>query len=256
MIKAYAKINLSLKVIKKLENGYHNLEMINTKIFLFDEITIEESSNTYITYDNFIIDQDKDNIYKVVKALRTRYSNIPNIHIHINKKIPVGGGLGGMSSDIAEVVKYLNNKYNLGMTNEELINFVFPFGTDICYCLYNEPCKVTGLGEIVEPIEINLPDKLILLSPRINVSTKDVFENYQKTGNQNSNDLEETVKKLYPIMNQIIAELTKLNIGKIQITGSGSAIMIFNDKEETLKILKEKYPEYDINIYNIMKGEK
>ena len=111
MIKAYAKVNLKLKIVGKLDNGYHELDMINVKISLHDSIYIKESQTTKIEYSNYKISEEEDTIYKMVISLKKKFPQLPDLKIYIKKRIPVGFGLGGMSSDAAAILNYLNDKY-------------------------------------------------------------------------------------------------------------------------------------------------
>lgn len=270
MIKAYAKVNLSLKVVNLLPNNFHALEAINIKINLYDEIIIKEDIETKIEYKNFRIDPAKDTILKVVKALQINY-NVPNIYIQIKKNIPVGSGLAGMSSDIAEIVKYLNKKYKLKMTMKQMQSFLLPFGTDIIYCLYNKPCLVKGVGDIVIPIKIKLPKDLILINPQISIQTKNIYdkvENYQKESYSKvlletltmddlisiyKNDLELITFKENNDLKDIYDNIKKLNLGKLQMTGSGSSLFLITKNNNALEVLKENFTSLDINKYKILK---
>lgn len=270
MIKAYAKVNLSLKVVNLLPNNYHALEAINVKINLFDEILIKEDVETKIEYKNFRIDPAKDTILKVIKALQMNY-NIPNIYIQIKKNIPVGSGLAGMSSDIAEIVKCLNKKYKLKMTNKEMQAFLLPFGTDIIYCLLNKPALVKGIGDIVIPLNIKLPKELILINPNIKIETKDIYNKvatYQKESYSKVlletltkddlisiyiNDLEQVTLKENLELSNLINDMKLLNLGKLQMTGSGSSFILLSNNKDALSVLKNKYPDLNINKYKILK---
>ena len=270
MLKAYAKVNLSLKIVNILPNNYHLLEAINVKIALADLIEITKAECTEVTYQYFRIDKDQDTILKVLNAFINRY-NLPPQKVHIIKKIPVASGLGGLSSDIACIIKYLNKKYHLKLTNKELTKFVLPFGTDICYCLYDKPALVKGIGESVQLINIKLPKKLIVIDPKIKVSTKDIYgqvsevhkESYSKVlletlGKDDlisiyMNDLEKITFNNYPDLKELYIELVNLKIGKVQMSGSGSSLIIFSESKEVLKTLQTKYPMYNIDMYKILK---
>ncbi len=261
MIKAYAKINLQLEVIKKLDNGFHELKMINSKISLFDKIYIKESKNNKIKYSNFKIPKEEDTILKVIEMLQLKYPSIPNQSIYIKKYIPIGGGMGGMSSDVSEILKYLNTRYDLHLTIDEMCKILMPIGKDMCYALYDEPCIVEGMGEIIKKYDKKLPDKIIVLNPLFKCNTKDIYNYYDQIDWTNinkdifRNHLEYAFRKLYPKMNQLFNELIDLNIGNIQLTGSGSCILIFNEDKKVLKMLKKKYKQYKVNIYKIRKGK-
>lgn len=271
LLKAYAKLNLSLRVLEKLDSGYHNLEMINVKIDLFDEIEFNESNDMNIEYSNMSIPLYDDIVYKSIEMLKTLYP-LPNFNIYIEKNIPVGGGLGGASSDAATIVNYICSKYNIEI-DELLISKLSEISTDLIYCLSDEPCLVTGIGKNVEPIHINVPDKVLLFNPNINISTKKVFEmcktnqvaiynkEYLSSNSLFSymeNNLEQYACFQHPQLNQYIYDLKSYNFTKVQMTGSGSTIFALDEDEEKLlkayDELKERYPDYLIGIYNIKKG--
>ena len=270
MIKAYAKINLGLNVLGKLENGYHELEMLNIKISLYDEIFIEESISNVITYENFQIAEKKDLILKFINDLTDKYQNLPKFKIHIKKNIPVGSGMGGMSSDIGSIIKYINKQYNLNIKDKELIEYVKPYGTDICYCLFDKPAIVKGVGEQIEFVDLKLPNSLILINPKINISTKEVYENvveysnhmYTKEYVENlkhfktlKNDLEKVIKNINPTINNIINELKNIYPDKVRMTGSGSTIVLYSGCRRVLKKVKDMYPNYDVQMVKVLKGE-
>ena len=270
MLKAYAKVNLSLKIVNVLPNNYHTLEAVNVKIDLVDEIKITESAQMSVGYQNFHINKDEDTIVKFLNEVQKVY-NIPNLYIWINKKIPVGSGMGGLSSDIAAIFNYINKKYKLGLTFKQMVKFVLPFGTDICYQLQDKPALVKGIGDVIIPLNIKLPKKIMVFSPKITVQTKDIYSlvtKYQKESYSKvlletfglnelkwiyTNDLEDATFKKYPEIKRYITELKSYHIGKVQMTGSGSSILIYNQDKYILSKLKEKYPDVDINIYKIKK---
>ena len=270
MIKAYAKINLGLNVLKKLENGYHSLEMLNIKVSLSDEILIEESINNIIQYENFDIEPENDLIFKFINDLTEKYEKLPKFKITIIKNIPVGSGLGGMSSDIGSIFKYINETYNLNLTEKEMIEHVKQYGTDICYCLFNKPALVTGIGEKIEFVNLNLPNNLIIINPNIFISTKEIYENVkeysdsiynkeyvEKLRNFKSlkNDLEKIVKSINPEINKVINELNNIYPNKVRMTGSGSCIVLYSGCRRIFKKVKEMYPNYNIQMVGVLKGE-
>lgn len=270
LLKAYAKLNLSIRVLDTLENGYHNLEMINVKIDLYDEIEINEAKEMSITYSNFNISYNNDIIHKSLELLKDMYP-IPNYNIYINKNIPVGAGLGGASSDAAAIIKYICNEHNI-IIDDNLKKKLSIISTDIIYCLHDEPCLVKGVGEIIETININTPDQVLILNPNINISTKDVFNlvnnNYTSIYNKEyiennnlisimENHLEQYACYLHPDLNQYIYDLKAYDLKKVQMTGSGSTVFAIDEKENleiAQKELKERYPDFLIGVYNIMKG--
>lgn len=270
MIKAYAKINLGLNVLGKLENGYHELEMLNIKISLHDEIFIEESKTNKVTYESFEIEEKSDLIFKFINDLTDNYQNLPKFKIHIKKNIPVGSGMGGTSSDIASIINYINNEYNLNLTYQQLIEYVKPYGTDICYCLFNKPAIVKGVGDVIEFVDLKLPNSLILVNPKINISTKEIYQNvkeysvhiYNKEYAESlkhfkslKNDLEKVVRSINPTIDIIIKELNEDYPNKVRLTGSGSTIVLYSGCRRVLKKVKDMYPNYDVQMVKVLKGE-
>ncbi len=262
-----AKLNLILKIVGKTSNNYHLLEMLNTKIDLQDEIEILESNETHISYDKYNIDKDKDTIYKTITSFINEY-NIPHQSIYIKKNIPVGAGLGGVSSDIATIIKYLNEQYQLKLTQHELIDFVLPFGTDICYLLHDQKAIVSGVGEIIEPLEYKINKHVLLINPNILVETKYIYSNVEKISQNKinktyiynnditqilENDLENVVFKCFPKIKKIYDELKKY-LDNIHMSGSGSTLYSLIDEKDIklVDILKDKYPNFFIGIYNII----
>lgn len=273
LLKAYAKLNLSLRVLNKLDSGYHNLEMINVKIDLFDEIDINESDEMIIKYSNITIPPNEDIIYRAIEVLKDNYT-IPNFNIYIKKNIPVGAGLGGASSDAATIVKYICEQYNIRI-DDDLIKKLVLISSDMIYCLQDEPCLVKEIGNKIEEVNIELPNKVLILNPNINISTKNIFEKvssyktpiYNKEYVENNNlliimenDLEQYACYLYPELNQYIYDLKAFDFQKVQMTGSGSTIFAVDDNEQKMEValeeLKQRYPNYLIGIYNIKKGNK
>ncbi len=259
-----AKLNLILKVIDKLPNNYHLLEMFNVLIDLEDIIEIDESNITTVQYDKYKMNAEEDTIYKTIKAFVNKY-NLPEQSIYIIKNIPVGSGLGGVSSNIATIINYLNSYYNLGLTTEELINFVLPYGTDICFLLYNKKAIVKGIGEIVEPINYQLNQQVLIINPNIKIETKYIYNKvknysdkildaeYIKTNNIEDileNDLESVVFDNIDEMKDIYNMLKK-DLKDIHMSGSGSTFFVLVDKEIDLDYLKNKYPNYLIKLCNI-----
>lgn len=264
---SFAKLNLILKIVGKTNNNYHLLEMFNVLINLKDEIEINESNQTSITYDKYSIDKEQDTIYKIVDAFLKKY-NLPSQSIYIIKNIPVAAGLGGISSDAATILKYLNEKYQLKLSTQNLVEFVLPFGTDICYLLYNHKAIVKGIGEIVEPLEYNIDKQVLIINPNISVETKYIYNKVEKLSPSKltkeyiynneldqilENDLEEVVFKHFPNVKKIYSDLQQY-LKNVHMSGSGSTLYCLIDKNEqdVVEKLKEKYPDYLIGLYDIL----
>ena len=184
-----AKINIGLKIIGKRDDGYHNLETIFYPVKLYDEVevSVERSSkntNSLLLHsDSRIVPNDKSNVcYKTVVAffrifgIRDYYV----IKINVNKKIPVGGGLGGGSSDAASVLKFLINyfKIDININRKKVIEIALLVGSDVPFFLVQKPCFASGRGEnmkILKDFNLNAY-KILLINPNLHISTKWAFE--------------------------------------------------------------------------------
>ena len=176
-IKALAKINLFLHVLGKKENGYHALDsLVAFASDLYDAITIKESAKDKIT-------QSPSSRYRVMgdnilentlRALRER-KKFPHLEIEVQKNIPIGGGLGGGSSDSAAVINYINTQYELKLSPQELLALATTLGADVPVCLKQKASYFTGIGEIVEQV-ITWPKLYAaLVCPDKQIITKNAF---------------------------------------------------------------------------------
>ena len=253
--KAYAKLNLFLNVKEKREDGFHNLEMINIMINLADELEFipTDGEVKVVVMNNKSLNGKNNLAYKVASYLKKAYRIETGVKILIYKNIPVGGGLGGGSSDAACALLALNEFWNLGLSFDEMFELAKKFGSDTPYCLYQEPAIVTGVGFDIKPIDIDISNFDISLYNRgVNVSTGTIFKNlksynkyslddaikalqskdYKEFVKGLKNDLEDTVFELYPeVKNQY--ETVKRLCGEdgVFMTGSGSTIIRISPKK-------------------------
>lgn len=189
-IKTPTKINIVLRVTGKRANGYHDLLMLNEKLNLCDEITIEAEKKTSLgskrnittTSSDPSVPTDETNIcYKAANALLDfAKDESHNVKIHILKRIPVAAGLGGGSSDGAAVLLGLNEILNLGFDNSRLAQIGVKLGADVPFFLYDGPAICEGIGDQITTLE-KLPNMwIILINPNFPVSTKWVYEEFDK----------------------------------------------------------------------------
>ena len=154
-IKAYGKVNISLDVVGKREDGYHLLSMIMQNIDLYDEIEVEkqecgiilECNKSYVPVDN------RNLAYKAAEIFKERYDIVDGVKINIEKNIPVSAGLAGGSTDAAAVLKVMNKLFNVNATEEELMELGLKLGADIPYCIHGGTALCEGIGEIITPIK-------------------------------------------------------------------------------------------------------
>ena len=179
-IKAYGKVNISLDVVGKREDGYHLLSMIMQNIDLDDEIEDEkqecgiilECNKSYVPVDN------RNLAYKAAEIFKERYDIVDGVKINIEKNIPVSAGLAGGSTDAAAVLKVMNKLFNVNATEEELMELGLKLGADIPYCIHGGTALCEGIGEIITPIKPFRDKIVVLVKPAFGVSTKEVYKNF------------------------------------------------------------------------------
>lgn len=199
-VKGYAKINLGLDVIGKLDNGYHLLRSVMQQIDLYDTIELSrlsermENKDTYhalteealtddglqivLTSDSDAVPLDQSNLaYKAAKLLMEHDSIREGVHIHIIKKIPVAAGLAGGSTDAAAVLMGMNELFGLGHSKDELQELGVKLGADVPFCIMGGSALAEGIGEKLTPIETMPEMYIVIVKPSIGVSTKYVYEN-------------------------------------------------------------------------------
>ena len=173
------KINIGLRVVRKREDGYHDLETIFYPVYgLHDELEVEPAAEFAFLQDGLVIDcLPTDNlIYKVYKRMQEHFPQIGNVKITFKKNIPFGAGLGGGSSDAAHMAIALNEIFSLGLTREQLAEEVRPLGADCPFFIYNTPCYAEGIGDKLSPITLDLSGlRLVMIKPNCSVSTKDAY---------------------------------------------------------------------------------
>ena len=261
-LKSYAKINLYLNIISKLNDGYHELDSIITRIDLYDEIEIIKESKFSITFDGPYgskINKD-NNINRLFNYLiDMNYLSKPSFAINITKNIPIGSGLGGGSSNIAEIIKYLI-KINL-LDKSKSCEIARSLGSDIEFFLEDYSAMISGRGEVIQRLKIMSNEDILIVFPNIQNSTKDIFCNHSKISGKKlihediinlnkilsstSNDLESTALTMNTEMYHVKEFLTNDKNCKFErMTGSGSAYFgVYEDNHEAneaiLRISKE-----------------
>lgn len=176
---AHAKINLSLDVIKRREDGYHELEMIMQQLALKDVVTIEEKRTGFtIDSNSKEIPLDSSNlVYKAYKILAEKFNIKKGIHIYIEKNIPIAGGLAGGSTNAAAVLKGLNALWELNLSDKQLMDIGLKIGADVPYCIMGGTALAEGIGEKLTKLN-SFSDRLILIAnPGFNISTAYVYDN-------------------------------------------------------------------------------
>ena len=261
------KINLGLRVIRKREDGYHDLETIFVPIYgLHDELEVNKGERLKVKGErSFSFHQEgitvdcnpEDNlIIKCYHLMAEKYPQIGNVSIRFRKNIPFGAGLGGGSSDAAHMALALNELFELGLNKEQLAAEVSPLGADCPFFIYNTPCYAEGIGDKLTPIDLPLQGtRIIMIKPNEGVSTKEAYAGIKRHPEASGlvlkgeyiNDFEESVFPKHPNIAHIKKRLLDAGAYYASMTGSGSTVFGFfkNDPEgcsdANLRVLKDEF---------------
>lgn len=179
-LKAYAKINLGLDVIRKREDDYHEVRMIMQSINLFDKLSMKAINEDRIvlkTNLSFLPTNENNLVYKAVKLLKDEFSINMGIFIHLEKHIPVAAGMAGGSTDCAAALKGMNQLFQLGLSSKQLMERGVTLGADVPYCILGGTALSEGIGEILTPVTPMPACHVLIAKPSMHVSTKSVYEN-------------------------------------------------------------------------------
>ena len=259
LVRAPAKINLSLLVAGKRPDGFHEIETIMAKVNFFDEIFIEkgQAGIELVCKGPLWAPEGKDNlVYKAADMLLKSCGQPTGIKITLTKNIPAGSGLGSASSDAAATLIGLNKFLNLGLSKIQLAELAAKLGSDVAFFLDGPLAFCTGRGEKIKKLEKDFSFSALLVLPDISVSTQKVYANYthepalyeRLSGQINglveknridlvtetcANMLEKSCLSLYGQLAELKARLESLGVDSLCLTGSGSGMFwVFQEKDE------------------------
>ena len=265
------KINIGLRVVRKREDGYHDLETIFYPVMgLHDELEVVPSSKFEFIQEGLAVDcKTEDNlIVKCFLNMKAKYPQVGDVRIRFKKNIPFGAGLGGGSSDAAHMAIALNEIFALGLTREQLADEVRPLGADCPFFVYNTPCYAEGIGDKLSPISLDLSGlRLVMIKPNCGVSTREAYGGIirhpeaegqikQALAEGKSlvdmrsllvNDFEQTVFPLHSEIAEIKQRLLDAGAVYAAMSGSGSTVfgLFENDAEgrtdAQLRLLHEEF---------------
>ena len=198
-IKAYAKINLGLDVVRKLENGYHEVRMVMQTVGIYDELELERIPRGIIlTTDVQGLPTDENNlVYRAAQLMLQEYGITSGLHIHLKKNIPIAAGMAGGSSDAAATLKGINRMFELDCTLEDLMKLGVKLGADVPYCVLGGTALAEGIGEKLTSLN-PAPDCYVLVAkPDIDVSTKYVYEHLDAEGIASHPDIDGMVEAVW-----------------------------------------------------------
>lgn len=179
-VKALAKVNLGLDVVRKREDGYHEVRMVMQTIHLFDRLEITRNQSGRITMSTnlaFLPTNENNLVYKAAALLKEEFDIGDGIDVKLHKHIPVAAGMAGGSTDAAAVLYGMNRIFDLGLSREDLMTRGVKLGADVPYCIMRGTALAEGIGEKLSALPPMVKCPVLIAKPQIGVSTKFVYEN-------------------------------------------------------------------------------
>jgi 4-diphosphocytidyl-2-C-methyl-D-erythritol kinase len=255
-VKAPAKINLTLDVLYKRPDNYHEVEMVMTTVDLADRIGLENREDGLIkivSADRFVPDDDRNFAYQAAKLLKDTYGIEHGVSITIEKEIPIAAGLAGGSSDAAATLRGLNELWNLNLSLDKLAELGAKIGSDVSFCVYGGTALATGRGEKIQELPAPPACWVVLAKPKIGVSTADIYgnlkvdeiihpntagmikaietNNYELMCNSLGNVLESVTLNLYPEVVTLKEQMQRFGADAVLMSGSGPTVFGLVDTE-------------------------
>jgi len=268
LVKAPAKINLSLDVLRKRNDGYHEVRMIMTTIDLADHLELtplEENRIEVVSHNRYVPDDQRNLAYQAADLLKRRFGIRQGVSIAIEKTIPVAAGLAGGSSDAAAALRGLNKIWGLGLSMDELAEIGAEIGSDVSFCVYGGTAIATGRGEKIEHIPAPPPCWVVLAKPQIGVSTAEVYRNlqidrithpnvdqmihsiqhsdYEGICHSVGNVLEDVTFRMHPEVAHIKEQMRRFGADAVLMSGSGPTVFALAHHDSRMH-----------RIYNGLKG--
>ncbi len=206
-VKALAKINLGLDVVRRREDGYHEVRMIMQTIHLFDRLEIKKTSSGGITMTtnlSFLPTNENNLVYQAAKLLKDEFGIRDGIDIRLHKHIPVSAGMAGGSTDAAAVLYGMNRMFQLGLKRDELMRRGVKIGADVPYCIMRGTALAEGIGEKLTALPPMVKCPVLIAKPPISVSTKFVYEHLK---------LDETT--VHPDIDRLVEDIRQKDLAKI-----------------------------------------
>lgn len=286
-LKARAKINITLDIIGKRDNGYHDVEMIMQTINLFDRLLLRKIKKNKISIKtnlSYLPVDERNLVYKIINYMKETYHIEEGVFVNLYKMIPVAAGLAGGSSDGAQAILGMNQLFDLNLPMDEMLEIGSKFGSDIPYCMIQGTALATGLGEKITLLEDFPEMHVLILKPKFSMSTQVVYQNFEldkvevhpKTDllieaiknqdrdlicNSLVNVLETVTPKIHPEIDDIKIKVKKLGANGVLMSGSGPTVYaLFKNEKTAFNALKQFKKEktmqftYLTTIYNRKKG--
>lgn len=266
------KINLGLDIISKREDGYHNIETCFFPIPFYDVVEVIQNATFQFSCSGLKIDATPENnlCVKAYQLLKKDFIDVPPIHLHLLKNIPMGAGIGGGSANAAFTLQLLNKKFNLEIDKATLKEYAASLGSDCTFFIENTPCLATGKGELLEPVKLDLSHHtIVLLFPKIHVSTKDAFAAIipkqpskkiseiirlpiEEWKHFLKNDFEESIFPIHPMLHTLKQKLYTAGAIYASMSGSGSTIYgIFKTNDDVENLLLKQNLNIDYKFFKL-----
>lgn len=265
-LRAYAKINIGLHVIGKRSDGFHNLETIFREVDIFDEIELEPHKSLEMNADSILVPIDESNLCLKAAAILHKEKKVKEgVALYLRKKIPIGAGLGGGSSDAATVLRGLNELWKLKMSNDQLRSIASQIGSDVPFFIEGGNAYASGRGEILENFPLEIPYWTAIVTPSIHISTTWAYSRLKlhrdgketelrtKIAKQISspkelssivqNDFEQSTIEVYPEIGRIKEDLKEKGAVFSLMSGSGSSVFAFFESEKKANSALSSFPK-------------
>lgn len=260
-LKALAKINLGLDVVRRREDGYHEVRMIMQTIYLYDRLDIKRTQEPGIqiqTNLSFLPVNENNLIYKAAKLLMDEFSITDGVSVKLDKRIPVAAGMAGGSTDAAAMLIGVNRLFSLGLTKRQLMERGVQIGADVPYCIMRGTALAEGIGEELSPLPPMVKCPVLIAKPSISVSTKFVYQNLKLDDTTIHPDIDRLIDDIkvknlhdiaahmgnvletvtipnYPVIDEIKKHMLSNGAVGAMMSGSGPTVFGLFDDEDTAK---------------------
>ncbi len=273
LIQSYAKVNLYLRIGKKLKSGYHNIQSLMQLVQIHDNLTFEKlpSDEVKVASNNRDLSDENNLAHKAALMLKAQYKVKKGIRIYVEKNIPISAGLGGGSSNAAHTLVVLNKLWGLKIPQNKLIDMAAKIGSDVPFFIHGKTAVVEGFGEKIMPLTKSNSLNVVLVNPGIKVSTTDAYKWFDKNKTKIEckaklkdltqaierkdfkaisrnlhNDFESIIEKKHPIIREIKTNFRRFDALNSVLVGSGPTVLglfesIYTAREAYFK-LKDLYP--------------
>ncbi|MEE1305538.1 MAG: 4-(cytidine 5'-diphospho)-2-C-methyl-D-erythritol kinase [Agathobacter sp.] len=265
-LKALAKINLGLDVVRRREDGYHEVRMIMQTIHLYDRLNIAKTQEPGISIKtnlSFLPVNENNLVYKAGKLLMDEFDIREGVSVDLSKRIPVAAGMAGGSTDAAAMMYGINRLFSLGLSKKELMERGVKIGADVPYCIMRGTALAENIGEELTELPAMVKCPVLIAKPQISVSTKFVYQNLKLDKNTVHPDIDNLIAKIeandlegiaagmgnvletvtipaYPVIAEIKEQMLKSGAVNSMMSGSGPTVFgLFRDQETAKKAYKE-----------------